>query len=375
VVGESVQVLSNIQKNLTRVVIFNRIFSFSMLVILAMYLVQLNSSINLIPVVLLIFALVGLIFHALLIEVIGQIIRKKTILTSEICDWIGKVITISIGVVVTVSCLLTGNLFLASFFVLPIVIGSFLGDFFLKRIGVFAILFVLIFQHTGLTKSNLLIHNNVGYEPASIIQAILILNVVLLAGVIVSNSKQTHQKTNILQSMATTDVLTGLINRRYFDRRLAEEIARSSRHTANLSLALFDIDHFKRVNDTYGHTIGDRILQELGEIILKNTRECDISARYGGEEFALILPETTQIEASELLERIRQLVENHTFAMDDMPIMITISVGIAQYDPAYTPKDFIDQADAALYRAKRTGRNKVIYGTFTTPKLNLQKIT
>jgi diguanylate cyclase (GGDEF)-like protein len=365
----------NIQKNLARVVVFNRIFSMAMFICLMLYIVQLNQNTSLIPFVLLVFALVLLVFHILLIEVIGQIIRKKAILTEDVCSWIAKVVTISIAVVITSTCLLTGNLYIASFYAIPIIIGSFLGDFCLKRVGVMAVVFVLLFQHSGLLTFDLLINNNVSYEPSSIIQALAIACIVFLAGVILSTTRQASQKTNMLQSMATTDVLTGLINRRYFDRRLAEEIARCNRHNSNLALALFDIDHFKRINDTYGHTIGDKILKELGELILSNTRECDISARYGGEEFALILPETTQIEASELLERIRQLIEQHTFVKEEMPVMVTISVGIAQYDPEYTPIDFIEQADAALYRAKKTGRNKVIYGTFTTPKLNLQKIT
>ena len=175
--------------------------------------------------------------------------------------------------------------------------------------------------------------------------------------------------------MATTDVLTGLINRRHFDTRLREEISRAQRQrqSSNLSLALFDIDFFKKINDTYGHITGDRILRELGEIILKNTRECDICARYGGEEFALILPDTNQIDAYELLERIRQLIENHVFSKDDVPVMLSISVGISQYDPESSPKEFIEHADAALYQAKRTGRNKVVYGILTAPKLNIIK--
>jgi diguanylate cyclase (GGDEF)-like protein len=368
------QILSNIQKNLAKIVIFNRIFSMSILLVLGIYFVQLNSAINIIPTVLLTFALVGLFFHLLLIEVIGQIIRKKTILTRDICDWIGKVLTISTAVIVTLACLLTGNLYMASFYFVPIIIGSFLGDFGVKRIGIFAGIFILLFQYTGFSKSSFLINNTVEYVPAAFIQAISIICVVILASVIANSAKYVNQKTNILQSMATTDPLTGLINRRYFDRRLAEEISRSKRHNTELSLALFDIDHFKRINDTYGHTIGDKILKELGEIIQKNTRESDISARYGGEEFALILPETTQIEASDLLERIRQLVEEYTFSKEDTPLTVTISVGIAQFDPSYSSKEFIDQSDAALYRAKRTGRNQVVYGTFTTPKLNLQKI-
>lgn len=367
------QVLTNIQKDLAKVVVFNRIFSFAILINLMVYLLQINSTTDLITVVILVFGVVVLIFHVLLSEVIGQIIRRKTILTNDISDWLGKVIAISTSVVITVMCLTTGNLSFATFYAVPIIICSFWGDNRVKSIGIFAAVFILVFQYSGLAESKILIHNTVSYLPSALVQAVGIICVVMLSGIILNNTKQTSQKTNILQSMATTDVLTGLINRRYFDRRLAEEISRCKRHNYNLSLALFDIDHFKLINDTYGHTVGDKILKELGDIILKNTRESDISARYGGEEFVLILPETTQIEASDLLERLRQLIEGHTFIKNDSPVMITISVGIAQFDPEYTPEDFLEQADAALYQAKKTGRNKVVYGTFTTPKLNLQK--
>jgi diguanylate cyclase (GGDEF)-like protein len=342
--------------------------------VLLIYIVQLNTETNVMSVVLLIFSAVILLFNVLLIEVIGQIIRKKSILTNEICVWLGKVITITTTAVVTIATICTGNFHIASFFAVPIVISAFLADGLLKKVGGFSIIFCLVYFHSTLLTNKVFINNAVFYDPSSVIQAGNILCMVLLAGIIVNKSRQTSQKANILQSMATTDVLTGLINRRYFDRRIAEEVSRSKRHTSNLTLALFDIDHFKRINDTYGHTIGDKILKELGDLILANTRESDVSARYGGEEFALILPETTQVEASDLLERLRQLVESYTFNKDDTPVIVTISVGIAQYDHEYTIEEFIEQADAALYQAKRTGRNKVVYGTFTTPKLNLQKV-
>lgn len=369
------QFLSTIQKNLAKVVVFNRFFSMAILLTLLVYVIQIHPETNIISVVLMIFTGVILLFNLLLIEVIGQIIRKKSILTDDICVWLGKVICISTTVVVTMCCISTGNLHFASFYVIPIIISAFLLDCGVKKIGLFVICFTLIFQHSGLLYNAILLNNVVYYSPTAIIQAAAVVCTVLLAVIIVNKTKQTDQKANILQSMATTDMLTGLINRRYFDRRLAEEIARAKRHESNLTLALFDIDFFKRINDTYGHIVGDRILKELGELVLANIRECDISARYGGEEFALILPETTQIEASDLLERLRQLIESYTFMKDETPVLVTISVGIAQFDPEYTPEDFIKQADAALYQAKKTGRNKVIYGTFTTPKLNLQKIT
>lgn len=314
-----------------------------------------------------------MVFNLALSEIIGQLTRTHTILTTDICEWLSKVLALSAYIVVAVAALFTGNLYFTSFFVIPVIMSIFLGHSRTMKLGIFAVVFALVLQHTGLMFGSIFINNQVMYQPSSLIVASCIVCVLIISSVIINDAKYTNQKANILQSMATTDKLTGLMNRRYFDRRITEETARAKRHNSNLSLAMFDVDHFKRINDTYGHTIGDMILSEFGALVLANTRESDISARYGGEEFALILPETTQMEAYDLLERIRQLVETYTFVKDQSPVVATISVGIAQFDPEMSAKNFIEQADACLYKAKKTGRNKVVYGTFTTPKLNLQK--
>lgn len=174
-----------------------------------------------------------------------------------------------------------------------------------------------------------------------------------------------------LQSLATTDGLTGLINRRLFDNYIQAEVARAKRHHSPLCLSLFDIDDFKKLNDVYGHQIGDRVLQELGSVIHHNIRECDILARYGGEEFALILPETRQVEAADLMERIRKTMAQHVFCLPDNPLTITISVGVAQLDlKHHNAEALIQQSDAALYEAKAQGKNRVVYGVLTVPKVN-----
>lgn len=179
-----------------------------------------------------------------------------------------------------------------------------------------------------------------------------------------------------LQSKATTDGLTGLMNRRQLDSRLAAEIARTRRHQKALSLALFDIDNFKHINDYYGHPVGDRILQELGALLKANIRECDIAARYGGEEFALILPETRRLEAYELLERLRRLVEQHVFCLPDAPLSITVSVGVTQFDyHAHTQTEFVDESDKALYEAKALGKNRVVIFGMGKTKPSLLNIT
>jgi len=179
----------------------------------------------------------------------------------------------------------------------------------------------------------------------------------------------TRGKADYLHSIATTDALTGLLNRREFNLRISEEFARAKRHKSPLSLALFDIDFFKKINDTHGHNAGDVILRELGELISSNTRTCDIAARYGGEEFALILPETSQSRAYELMERLRGLVETEIFNKKERPIRATISIGVAQLDLTDTsPLDFCERTDKALYKAKDSGRNRVERAPFGVPK-------
>lgn len=182
----------------------------------------------------------------------------------------------------------------------------------------------------------------------------------------------TGNKADVLHNMATTDALTGLINRREFNRRISEEFARAKRHKTQLSLALFDIDFFKKINDTYGHNAGDAILKELGSLISERTRTSDIACRYGGEEFALILPETSQIEAYELLDRLRQLVEEEIFNKSSKPVKATISIGVAQLDLSdKAPVDFCERADKALYKAKDGGRNRVERASLGLPKIEI----
>lgn len=189
--------------------------------------------------------------------------------------------------------------------------------------------------------------------------------------IVASSVRTTSSRVSKLQSLAATDGLTGLINRRQFNQQLDAEIARSKRYRKPLSLALFDIDDFKKINDFYGHTTGDRILKELGQLITQNVRESDTAARYGGEEFALILPETGQIDAYELLERLRAMIERTVFCLPDNPMTATISVGVAQLDLSEAKGyEIIEKADAALYEAKKLGKNQVVYGTLTPPKVN-----
>lgn len=167
-----------------------------------------------------------------------------------------------------------------------------------------------------------------------------------------------------LYSLAITDSITKLYVHRYFQFRLEEEVARSRRYNSTISLLMCDIDHFKNVNDTYGHQQGDCILREVSRIIRKNVRNTDIACRYGGEEFAIILPETTQSDAKIVAERIRRDVAKCDFPSimpGQPPIHCSISIGVAGFPLNADNKDqLIQKADAALYKAKDGGRNQVV---------------
>ncbi len=172
------------------------------------------------------------------------------------------------------------------------------------------------------------------------------------------------RKLNIqLEKLAITDGLTGLYNYRYFQKRLSEEFSRAVRFNLSLSCIMIDIDHFKNVNDMYGHQIGDEILQVLSGILKDSIRDIDIAARYGGEEFALILPQIDIDGAGIMAERLREKVESYFFSDWSKPIInITVSIGVTTYpgDGIKNGNDLLKRADNALYKAKHMGRNRVI---------------
>lgn len=155
---------------------------------------------------------------------------------------------------------------------------------------------------------------------------------------------------------ALTDELTKLPNRRYMAQRFLQEMQRARRHHKGLAFLMIDIDHFKRVNDSYGHLQGDAVLAELGKILVACKRESDVAARYGGEEFGLILHETTEAGAMTLAERIRAQVESATFPGG---LKLTISLGVAASEDESQFTFLLEKADQALYAAKQAGRNTV----------------
>jgi diguanylate cyclase (GGDEF)-like protein len=162
---------------------------------------------------------------------------------------------------------------------------------------------------------------------------------------------------------AAHDPLTGLFNRRYFERRLREECAHARRHRRPFSIVMLDLDHFKLVNDTYGHEDGDRVLRHVSEVIQAMLREDDVSCRWGGEEFVLLLRGTTGMAARVVANRLRATLAAKPIALGakEEPRHVTFSAGVAAADDrnAYNADDIVARADAALYRAKRAGRNRV----------------
>ena len=163
-----------------------------------------------------------------------------------------------------------------------------------------------------------------------------------------------------LYHLAITDGLTQLRISRYFHQRLEEEIVRAAKFNHPLSLIMSDIDHFKDVNDRYGHQEGDIILIETAKILRFGVREVDIAARYGGEEFAVILPETGVEEAAAIAEALRKKIEEHEFPSKEGKLKVTLSLGVASFPKnAATKEDLIGAADKALYKAKESGRNRV----------------
>ena len=160
--------------------------------------------------------------------------------------------------------------------------------------------------------------------------------------------------------MTIIDGLTGIFNKRYFMEALEKEMSRAQRYGRALSILMFDIDLFKRVNDTYGHLAGDYVLQALARLISTRSRREEIFARYGGEEFVIILPETLKDGALELAEQLRRRVASYTFVFEGEEIPLTISIGVATtINEGITEAELIKKADEKLYLAKSEGRNCV----------------
>lgn len=189
---------------------------------------------------------------------------------------------------------------------------------------------------------------------------------VLLVGTLALQTATDLNQVSALRRENILDPLIGIYNRRHLNLKLAEEIERAHRYNFPLSMLLLDIDHFKNVNDTYGHYIGDLVLKSLGHLLLKNVRKTDIVARYGGEEIAIIAPHTSVPTAADLAERLRQVVETSVMVPADeqedrQAVSISVSIGVAGLDQKIVDRQsLIERTDEALYRAKQKGRNRVV---------------
>lgn len=171
-------------------------------------------------------------------------------------------------------------------------------------------------------------------------------------------------KNRRLSEVSTRDALTGLYNRWFVMEKIDSEINRALRHGSPMSLLMLDIDHFKRINDTWGHPAGDQVLQAIGKLLRDSCRVYDVPGRYGGEEFCIVLPETKPGNTTIVAERIRRRLEETALACGDGSVVVTASMGIAGMEAEnegeiLSPAALIDRADRALYTAKHRGRNRV----------------
>ncbi|SEQ67054.1 diguanylate cyclase (GGDEF) domain-containing protein [Pseudomonas cuatrocienegasensis] len=167
-----------------------------------------------------------------------------------------------------------------------------------------------------------------------------------------------HDLNKALRQASTHDALTGIANRRLLGERLKEEADRNKRYGRSFSIAMLDVDLFKRINDQHGHDVGDRMLVELASVLETEVREQDLCGRWGGEEFLILLPETDLDAAQQVIERVRERVRELTVRVDTELLMVTVSAGIAQQIPGESYSRTISRADLALLQAKRLGRDR-----------------
>ena len=194
-----------------------------------------------------------------------------------------------------------------------------------------------------------------------ILQTTMVASCAVIIVIVMLYSERSAARNELeLQLMADTDPLTLLPNRRAFRARLMRDLDASERAGLSMAVAMMDIDHFKRINDQYGHDMGDSTLQLLAKLLLEHLRADDTVARMGGEEFAVLMPRTTVAQAQVIVERMRVAVARQVFGTQEIPLTLSISVGLAGLAPGASADQVMKSADAALYEAKDAGRNRVM---------------
>jgi diguanylate cyclase (GGDEF)-like protein len=230
-------------------------------------------------------------------------------------------------------------------------------DLLLDAVGAESVLILPLFVRTRVMGSMLLFGPSRASFSEEDAQLLWILSLV------VENLLTRDFANEALIKLAFTDFLTAMKTRGYFEAQLDREIKRAERSKGPLALVMIDIDHFKILNDTHGHHVGDVLLRDISSVLMKDMRQIDTVARYGGEEFVLILPETNSVGAYRVAQRLRKAVEAARFfaGSPSEVVKMTISLGIAVFpQDAQFKRDLIEAADAALYEAKRGGRNRVV---------------
>ena len=177
-----------------------------------------------------------------------------------------------------------------------------------------------------------------------------------------TESEKNRENLETQRRKALSDPLTELPNRQAYNERAITEAQRWQRYNRPLTTAIFDIDHFKKINDNYGHQAGDRVLKVIGRSIAKRLREVDFFCRFGGEEFVALMPETTAEIAIPVLDKIRDAIANAAFNYKEQPLSITLSIGLTEFRDKDSLDSAFERADQALYRAKQSGRNQVHRG-------------
>jgi diguanylate cyclase (GGDEF)-like protein len=181
---------------------------------------------------------------------------------------------------------------------------------------------------------------------------------------VATNRRQLQAANRELQRLSSTDRLTSLYNRGHWEEMLRQEYARHRRYDSGAALVMFDIDHFKAINDRHGHQAGDAVIRQTAELIRQNMRDTDLAGRYGGEEFVVLLPDTDKEGAMIFAERLRRSIEEHEVIHEHAHIRFTVSLGIADLSmPTHSHAQLIEWADSALYASKAGGRNRAtLYG-------------